>query len=301
MSFAVCHRLFASSSRIRNAVGHFRMTGLRCPTGFVLDEPESEPIPLTFVFALADLLPSLPTLEVWDLGHGRGVIGPLPQISLVPCNLTRLEIVGSMTVFDEKAIFTILSAFNRIHTVVLDCSTEEDLDASPVSSQIYQRFPATAVDHIEVIFPGFIPQVLARLPEQIDMGALRGITAHQYLEEGLEILLRSASVLESLVYMPGNAPPPIPSPNSLRVIGLTCSIIAAEPESPTFQTPFGWEDILRDLSTMEAPDLRELTVTILLLELGCWGKDATASEDAFAHALASYPSKAGLGYLARHP
>ncbi|EKM57709.1 uncharacterized protein PHACADRAFT_251509 [Phanerochaete carnosa HHB-10118-sp] len=42
---------------------------------------------------------------------------------------------------------------------------------------------------------------------------------------------------------------------------------------------------------MEAPDLHELTINVLLLELGYWGEDAAAPEATFAHALASHLQK----------
>ncbi|GJE95909.1 hypothetical protein PsYK624_121000 [Phanerochaete sordida] len=89
-SFDDCYALLLSSPRIRNAVCHLRLTGLRSHGRSGLSRNQShEPLPLTFLFALPELLPGLQTLEIWDLAFG--VLEPPPSVSLeLPRTLKKL-------------------------------------------------------------------------------------------------------------------------------------------------------------------------------------------------------------------
>lgn len=287
-SFSECHDLFSSSSRISQAIRHFRLTGLRYPDGNMSKKAETEPMPLTLLFSLPQLLSSLHTLQIWNLVRGQALVGALPQIPS-PCKLRKLELASDVVLFDDKAVFTILSAFHHINTVDLSCSCEEDLDSSPIQFQVLHHLDTTLVEHLEISWPMGVSHILSRLPEQIDMDKLRRITVHQHLDESLEALLRSARALEALAYMPTDTPPPIPCPVSLRVIEVTCHVVVDDPKAPVFAESAWSEDAaLRDLSVLEAPDLRELSIVILLSELGYWGEGESASEDMFAHAFATY-------------
>ncbi|GJE95907.1 hypothetical protein PsYK624_120980 [Phanerochaete sordida] len=289
LTFDDCHDFLLSSHRLRAVVAHLRITGIRGSSG--LPEVEGhEPLPLTFLFTLPELLPGLQTLEIWDLRTGAGVMGPPPNLSANPGSLDKLILAGTV-LWDDRAIFSILSAFSHIDHLVLECySSEEDLEEDiPLASQLHRRFPCTSVNRLEVLNPSYLTDVLCCLHEQLDVSALREVKVHLCLGKGLERLIASALSLEALTFMTTESPPKLPNPAALRVLDMMCSIMADDPEEQPDASQFckfGWGEMIHNLAALHAPELRELTLGVMLRELGYWAEDAGISQEVFAEALA---------------
>ncbi|GJE95906.1 hypothetical protein PsYK624_120970 [Phanerochaete sordida] len=288
LAFEDCYDYLLSSHRVRQVVTHLRITGVRSSS--LPEVEEHEPLPLTFLFALPELLPRLQTLEVWDLLFGAGVMGPPPRVSGNPGILDKLVLAGFSVLWDDRAVFSILSAFSHINNLVLECNCEEGLEeAVSLASQVHRRFPSTSVHSLEVVTPLFVAHILCRLHEQLDTSALREVKVQHYLDEGLESLIASAPSLEALTFMPSDTPPKLLNPAALRVLDMTCSVIAddpeAQPDAPQF-CEFGWGEMIHNLAAFHAPELRELTLGVMLRELGCWDEDAGIPQKTFAKALA---------------
>ncbi|GJE95908.1 hypothetical protein PsYK624_120990 [Phanerochaete sordida] len=291
LTFEDCHDFFLSSPRVRKAVNHLRITGLRTSRNPSVME-ENEPLPLTFLFALPELLPGLQRLDAWNLRFGAGIIGPPPRIvsEAGPRSLTKLVLTGTAVLWDDRAIFSILSTFSHIDTVVFECHCEEGLQEDiPFASQVHRRFTSTSVHRLEVSYPPFLSHVLLRLREQRDTSALREVDVQYYLDEGLKRLIASAPLLEVLTFMTSDKPPRPPNPDMLRVLDMTCSIVAGDPEvqpnAPQFGE-FGWGEMIRNLDAFRAHELRELTLGVMLRELGCWGEHQRISQNVFDETLA---------------
>ncbi|GJE85643.1 hypothetical protein PsYK624_017220 [Phanerochaete sordida] len=288
-TFEDCHNLLLSSHRVRQAINHLRITGNRSPSG-LRGPREHEPLPLTFLFALPEMLPGLQTLEVWDLRFGVGVIGPPPHVTTNPSSLKKLIFDEGATLCDDRAIFSVLSVFSHIDTVVVECNCEVGLEEDvALACQVQRRFSSTSVHHLEVLYPPSLSHVLCHLREQLDVFALREVKVQYYLGEGLEELVASAPSLEALTFMTSGTPPQLPNPAALRVLDMTCELTAGDPEvqpdaPPQFES-FSWGDMIRNLVAFHAPELRELTLGVILCEVGYWAEDAGISQQAFAEAL----------------
>ncbi|GJE96775.1 hypothetical protein PsYK624_129810 [Phanerochaete sordida] len=160
---------------------------------------------------------------------------------------------------------TIISTFKHIGTLSLDCDCDTGTDLS--RNALAHCVDKMTITHLEISSHRTVLPVTRRLQEVVDTHALQTATVRQPLDEGTQALLRSAPALDSLSYTVFGTAPLFPSPLALRFLNLSFFMEFDALTSPTPDQPHAeWHSMLQHLRALQLPDLRELSVTILLEE-----------------------------------
>lgn len=279
-TFIGCEELLSSSARLRNAICHLRLMGSRSRHAQHSSSVESERMPYSFLYALPELLPSLQTLQIYDLV--LEMTGEVLRNSPVTLPLRELKLQSFYFVSDVQTFFPILSFFQRVSRVIIDYPFEFADDNVGTALSHGRR---CSIDTLELHETLHIGPIMPRLREQVNVETVREVVLWGPVTEQLCSLLVDAATLESLSYMVDDgAPVPVelaksPSLREVNIIGfLTCT------NAPDFHTE--WDLILHNVGALTARGLQKLGLTLLLNDaVHDWdGKNSPAC-DVFSSAL----------------